>query len=118
MAVTIARGGNPYRDNVQGKANEPITVLGLLRQAQEVADTADLSCSLGEIYDRLEANAPRVAIIGGSPDHPAHILDRPTALLAAARIWEQGGVPFYFSVPVLCDGTAQRPQVGSFRESG
>jgi dihydroxyacid dehydratase/phosphogluconate dehydratase len=62
---------------------------------------------LEAIYDRLEKNAPRVAIIGGSPDHPAHILDQPTALKAAARIWERGGVPFYFSVPVVCDATAQ-----------
>jgi dihydroxy-acid dehydratase len=107
MAVIIERGSNPYRDNVQGKANELITVLGLLRQAEEATDVSGLSYSLGEIYDRLEANAPRVAIVGGSPDHPAHILDRPTALRAAARIWELGGVPFYFSVPVLCDGTAQ-----------
>jgi len=107
MAVIVERGGNPYRDNVQGKANEPITVLGLLRQAEEAPDISGLSYSLGEIYDRLEANAPRVAIVGGSPDHPAHILDRPTALRAAARIWDLGGVPFYFSVPVLCDGTAQ-----------
>jgi len=107
MAVIIERGSNPYRDNVQGKANEPITVFGLLHQAQEIPGVPELSCSLEEIYDRLEANAPRVAIIGGSPDHPAHILDRPTALRAAARVWEQAGVPFYFSVPVLCDGTAQ-----------
>lgn len=107
MAVIIEHGSNPYRDNVQGKANEPITVLGLLHQAQEFLGMPELSCTLEEIYDRLEANAPRVAIIGGSADHPAHILDRPTALRAAGRIWEQAGVPFYFGVPVLCDGTAQ-----------
>jgi dihydroxy-acid dehydratase len=107
MTLMIERGGNPYRDNVQGKANEPITVAGLLRQAEDLQDVPDLDVDLGAIYDRLEANAPRVAVIGGSPDHPAHILDRPTALRAVARIWEQGGVPFYFSIPVLCDGTAQ-----------
>ena len=28
-------------------------------------------------------------------------------LRAAVRIWENGGVPFYFAIPVVCDGTAQ-----------
>jgi dihydroxy-acid dehydratase len=107
MSVIIERGSNPYRDNVQGKANEPITVAALLGQAQQVPGIEKLDYSLEAIYDRLEVNAPRVAIIGGTPDHPAHILDRPTALKSAARIWQWGGVPFYFSVPVLCDGTAQ-----------
>ena len=107
MSVIIERGRNPYRDNVQGKANEPITVAGLLDQVGKLPDAPELAFDLYAIYDRLEANAPRIAIIGGSSDHPAHILDGPTALRAAARIWQQGGVPFYFGIPVLCDGTAQ-----------
>jgi dihydroxyacid dehydratase/phosphogluconate dehydratase len=105
--VTIERGTNPYRDNVQGKANEPITVAGLLDRAMGLGDGPRLVYNLDEIWDRLEANCPRVAIIGGSSDQPAHILDLETVLRAAVRIWQQGGVPFYFSVPVLCDGTAQ-----------
>ncbi|UCC61568.1 MAG: dihydroxy-acid dehydratase [Anaerolineae bacterium] len=107
MTPIVERGTNPYRENVQGKANEPIAVAGLLDQASQALGLRDLDYSLGAIYDRLEGNAPRVAIVGGSADHPAHILDRPTALKAAARIWQRGGVPFYFSLPVLCDGTAQ-----------
>jgi len=107
MMPIVERGPNPYRDNVQGKANEPIAVAGFLDQASQALGLRDLDYSLGAIYDRLEANAPRVAIVGGSADHPAHILDRPTALKAATRIWQRGGVPFYFSLPVLCDGTAQ-----------
>ena len=97
----IERGSNPYHDEVQGKANEPITVAGLLDRAGDPAHP------LEEICERLDANAPRIAIIGGSPDHPAHILDDATALKAARRIWTKGGVPFYFSIPVMCDGTAQ-----------
>ncbi|PLS01131.1 dihydroxy-acid dehydratase [Neobacillus cucumis] len=100
---------NPYRDNVQGKANEPITVAGLLDRAKLVlGDKAPKGdWTLEEIYNRLEANAPRIAIIGGSADHPAHILDIQTVARAAIKIWGEGGVPFYFSTPVLCDGTAQ-----------
>ncbi|MFC7392237.1 dihydroxy-acid dehydratase [Scopulibacillus cellulosilyticus] len=102
---------NPYRDNVQGKANEPITVAGLLDRAKQVLgnDFKDLQSdwTLDEIYNRLEENAPRIAIIGGSSDHPAHILDIRTVSRAAMKIWQEGGVPFYFSTPVLCDGTAQ-----------
>ena len=107
MPLTIERGTNPYRDNVQGKANEPITVAGLLDRAEQLLGMERLGHSLQRIYDRLEANAPRIAIIGGSPDHPAHILDLETMLRAAARIWQDGGLPFHFSVPVVCDATAQ-----------
>jgi len=107
MSVIIERGTNPYRENVQGKANEPITVAGLLDRAEQVLGSKGLDHSLEAIYDRLEENSPRIAVIGGSSDHPAHILDLETVLQAAVRIWQRGGVPFHFSVPVLCDGTAQ-----------
>ncbi len=99
---------NPYTHNVQGKANEPITVAAILDRARkEVGYASQPDWSLEAIYDRLEENAPRIAIIGGSPDHPAHVVDPETAARAALAIWQGGGVPFHFSVPVLCDGTAQ-----------
>ncbi len=109
---------NPYRDNVQGKANEPITVAGLLDRSKQIlgatyeGDKPDWT--LEEIYMRLEQNAPRIAIIGGSSDHPAHIMDYQTSARAAIRIWQNGGVPFYFSTPVMCDGTAQNNQGMSY----
>ena len=108
---------NPYRDNVQGKANEPITVAGILDRAKQIAGasyTGSPDWTLENIYNRLEENAPRIAIIGGSPDHPAHIMDYQTSSFAALRIWENGGVPFYFSTPVMCDGTAQSNQGMSY----
>jgi dihydroxyacid dehydratase/phosphogluconate dehydratase len=109
---------NPYRDNVQGKANEPITVAGLLdRSKQTLGSTYEggkPDWTLEEIYNRLERNAPRIAIIGGSSDHPAHIMDYQTSARAAIRIWQNGGVPFYFSTPVMCDGTAQSNQGMSY----
>jgi len=107
MSAIVERGTNPYRDNVQGKANEPITVAGLLDRAEARLGVEVPDHGLEAIYDRLEGNAPRIAIVGGSSDHPAHILDLGTVLRAAVRIWHRGGVPFHFSVPVLCDGTAQ-----------
>lgn len=103
---TIELGINPYRDHVQGKANEPITVAALLDRACQLHGTKT-DCTLAAIFDRLDANAPRIAIIGGSSDHPAHVMDWDTVLRAAVRIWENGGVPFYFAIPVVCDGTAQ-----------
>jgi dihydroxy-acid dehydratase len=106
IPISISTTNNPYRDHVQGKSNEPITVAALLDRATQLHG-AKTDCTLGAIYDRLEGNAPRIAIIGGSSDHPAHIKDWDTMLRAAVRIWEQGGVPFYFAVPVVCDGTAQ-----------
>jgi len=116
--VPISNPSNPYRDNVQGKANEPICVAGLLDRSKQVlgssyeGDAPDWT--LEEIYNRLEENAPRIAIIGGSSDHPAHIMDYQTSARAAIRIWQNGGVPFYFSTPVMCDGTAQSNQGMSY----
>ncbi|MDA1192091.1 MAG: dihydroxy-acid dehydratase [Candidatus Poribacteria bacterium] len=105
--LRIVRGVNAYEVNIQGKANEPITVAALLDRARFHLGFTDIDYPLDVIYDRLERNAPRVAIIGGSLDHPAHIVDWDTTLKAAYRIWANGGVPFYFGIPVVCDGTAQ-----------
>ena len=109
---------NPYRDNVQGKANEPICVAGLLDRSKQILGSElkgmQPDWTLEEIYDRLHHNAPRIAIIGGSPDHPAHIMDFQTIARAAIRIWQNGGVPFQFSTPVMCDGTAQSNQGMSY----
>ncbi len=102
----IESGINPYRDHVQGKANEPITVAALLDRAYQLHGVKT-DCTLEAIFDRLDMNAPRIAIIGGSSDHPAHVMDWDTVLRAAVRIWQNGGVPFYFAIPVVCDGTAQ-----------
>jgi len=107
VTVRITRGTNPYREGVQGQANEPITVAALLDQAHKILTLPALDWDLAQIWDRLEENGPRIAVIGGSPDHPAHMVDLHTALLVSYRIWQNGGVPFFFSVPVLCDGTAQ-----------
>ncbi|MHB1682552.1 MAG: dihydroxy-acid dehydratase domain-containing protein [Bacilli bacterium] len=102
---------NPYSWNVQGKANEPITVAALLDRARRFlgSEVANLpvTWTLDEIYTRLEENAPRIAILGGSWDHPAHVMDLETVLRAAISLWQRGAVPFYAATPVLCDGTAQ-----------
>lgn len=109
---------NPYRDNVQGKANEPITVAGYLDYSKHVLGASyeggTPDWTLEEIYNRLENNAPRIAIIGGSQDHPAHIMDYQTSARAAIRIWQNGGLPFFFATPVMCDGTAQSNQGMSY----
>ncbi|MDO6385776.1 dihydroxy-acid dehydratase [Uliginosibacterium sp. 31-12] len=103
---------NPYRSCIQGLANEPITVRALLRRADDLLCDEPAFAGLGDhsleaIVARLAANRPRVAIIQGSPDHPAHMFDYEHSLRAAARIWQNGGVPFTFGIPVICDGTAQ-----------
>ncbi|NPU96161.1 MAG: dihydroxy-acid dehydratase [Candidatus Omnitrophica bacterium] len=107
--LRILQGTNPYAQEVQGKANEPICVAMLLDRARMQLNLP-VEATLEEIYDRLEYNAPRVAVITGSPDHPAHVMDHETVLKAAAAIWNRGGVPFAFGIPVICDGTAQSTQ--------
>ncbi|MPN61747.1 hypothetical protein SDC9_209489 [bioreactor metagenome] len=75
---------------------------------QDEADYLGLGdISQTAIVERLVANRPRICIIQGSADHPAHLFDHEHTLRAAARIWQNGGVPFTFGIPVICDGTAQ-----------
>jgi dihydroxy-acid dehydratase len=110
--LRIDEANNPYRTGIQGLANEPITVRALLRRAETLLSTEPGFQGLGdyglpEVVARLAANRPRVCIIQGSPDHPAHLYDLEHALRAAVRVWQNGGVPFTFGLPVICDGTAQ-----------
>ena len=103
---------NPYRHCIQGLSNEPITVRALLARAETLtADDPDFAglgdFSLAAIVERLASDRPRICIIQGSADHPAHLADPEHALRAAARVWQNGGVPFTFGIPVICDGTAQ-----------
>ncbi len=108
----IQSGENPYKECIQGIANEPICVRALLVETAQFLKAAGEEDNLGdisldEIIRRLVDNRPRVAIIGGSMDHPAHLKDKSHICRAAARIWYNGGVPFTFSLPIICDGTAQ-----------
>jgi dihydroxyacid dehydratase/phosphogluconate dehydratase len=98
---------NPYRDEVQGLVNQPPTVVKLLSRARERLGAGAPLPTQGEVYDRLAANAPRIAIISGSADHVAHVSDDVAIARAATAVWNQGGVPFNFGIPIMCDGAAQ-----------
>ena len=108
----VNEDNNPFRSCIQGLANEPITVRSLLNRASALLSKEQGFAGLDpytqrDIVDRLAGSRPRVCIIQGSADHPAHLFDQEHMLRAAARIWQNGGVPFTFGVPVICDGTAQ-----------
>ncbi len=110
--LTIQEEYNPYRECIQGLSNEPICVRHVVSKAWSVARSIDASLDPGditleEIVHRLEINRPRIAVITGSVDHPAHLRDEIHISLAVLRIWHNGGVPFVFGIPVICDGTAQ-----------
>ncbi|MCW9050535.1 MAG: dihydroxy-acid dehydratase [Deltaproteobacteria bacterium] len=110
--LTIQEEFNPYKECIQGLANEPICVRYTVIKAWEVARSIDDrldpgEVTLDEIVHRLVINRPRIAVITGSIDHPAHLRDEIHISLAVLRIWQNGGVPFVFGIPVICDGTAQ-----------
>ncbi len=97
---------NPYRTCIQGRANEPISVLALLRRAKHLLNAEAGFAGLGEFFvptivRRLAENRPRVCIIRGAEDPPAHLLDDAHVLCAAARVSLNGGVPFSFPVSVI-----------------
>ncbi|RJP25155.1 MAG: dihydroxy-acid dehydratase [Candidatus Omnitrophota bacterium] len=104
--LRIEKGTNPYSREVQGEANECICVAMTLDRARQELGL-ETKTELEDVFDRLEYNAPRIAVITGSPDHPAHVMDHETLLKAVISIWNRGGVPFVFGIPVVCDGTAQ-----------
>ena len=111
-SLTIQEEYNPYRECIQGLANEPICVKHAVDKAWDLASKLDSSLDPGEvtlkeIVHRLVSNRPRIAVITGSIDHPAHLRDDIHISLATLRIWQNGGVPFVFGIPVICDGTAQ-----------
>ncbi len=110
--LVIEEKYNSYRECIQGLANEPICVRYTVTKAWQVAYLLDASLdpgevTLDEIVHRLSINRPRIAVITGSIDHPAHLRDETHISLAVLRIWQNGGVPFVFGIPVICDGTAQ-----------
>lgn len=110
--LVIEEKYNSYRECIQGIANEPICVRYTVNKAWEVVRSIDVSfdpgeVTLAEIVNRLVINRPRIAIITGSIDHPAHLRDELHISLAVLKIWQNGGVPFVFGIPVICDGTAQ-----------
>ena len=110
--LVIEESFNSYRECIQGIANEPICVRHTVMKAWEVVNALDVSfdpgdVTLDEIVRRLVLNRPRIVVIAGSTDHPAHLRDELHISLAVLRIWQNGGVPFVFSIPVICDGTAQ-----------
>jgi len=110
--VIIREKFNSYRECIQGLANEPICVQYTVSNAWITAREIDQSLdpgevSLAEIVQRLVTNRPRIAVITGSIDHPAHLRDDIHISLAVLGIWKNGGVPFVFGIPVICDGTAQ-----------
>jgi len=107
MTFPVLKGRNPYAEQVQGKSLQSSTVTILLERAQELGASPALEFSIAEVIKRLGKNAPRVAIIMGSADHTAHVSDYETSLIISAEVWRQGGVPFIFGIPTLCDGTAQ-----------
>lgn len=110
--LVIEEEYNPYRECIQGTANEPICVMHTVKKAWDYVAELEPELdpgevTLAEIVERLVANKPRIAIITGSIDHPAHLRDDLHISLATLRIWANGGVPFVFGIPVICDGTAQ-----------
>lgn len=78
---------NPYRTCIQGVANEPCTVLAILRHAEKILKGEAGFQGLGDasqaaIIGRLAASRPWIVVIHGSVDHlaPAGRRLRPSAI--------------------------------------
>src|SRR2546428_10417526 len=103
--IRITRGDNPYQREVQGKANEPITVAALLDRSRAIAGARDLAYSLEEIVERLDRNAPRVAVIGGSPPQPPRGPGDAATARPGGPHFGRGGGALPVCAPGRCGGT-------------
>lgn len=88
---------SPHVEMTQGKCLLEPVLEGLLGEAYDRT----------EGYKRFQEKRPMVAIIGGSIDHPATINDQNMLFMVAKAIWDNGGLPFALTVPVVCDGVMQ-----------
>ena len=100
LGLYVDERSNPYRSCIQGLANEPVTVLALLRRAEAFLRREPDFGGLGDysqqiIVERLAGGRPRVCIIQGSADHPAHLFDHEHTLRAAAlrAVTVAGSIP-------------------------
>jgi len=105
--IVIETDFNPYRDKSEGRVNQLAPAVSLLTRACDRLGVQFEIPTQRDVFDRLMINAPRVAIVSGSPDHIGHIMDEMTVYRAAIAVWQEGGVPFHFGIPVVCDATAQ-----------
>jgi len=84
---------------------EPITLI--LPFMMEILKSAGIKTSRNEVVKRLMSGSPRIAIVHGSEDHPAQVLDQRFVKSAVKSIWIRNGLPFPTVDPGICDGIAQ-----------
>jgi dihydroxyacid dehydratase/phosphogluconate dehydratase len=89
---------------------EPEGVVLSLPVLGDTLRRAGVRAGRDSLVKRFMAGAPRVAIVSGSPDHPAHVFDTESSAAAARGIWKRGGLPFSTVMPAICDGIAQGHQ--------
>ncbi|MDD5067882.1 MAG: dihydroxy-acid dehydratase, partial [bacterium] len=87
--------------------NQPEPVTLFLPVVEALLKKNGCSAKREEIVRCFYQARPRIAIISGSEDHPAHIYDDILIRCLVRDIWSQKGIPFVFKVPSLCDGMAQ-----------
>ncbi|MBU1076341.1 MAG: dihydroxy-acid dehydratase, partial [Spirochaetes bacterium] len=85
--------------------SEPVTLL--LPVLENNLKKLNIKVTRDVLVKRFYNGAERTAVISGSQDHPAHLYDEALIRNLMKEIWEQGGLPFSFQVPALCDGIAQ-----------
>ncbi len=84
---------------------EPITLLFPVIESTLLK--AKIRTNRDEILKRFNKSRPRIAIVSGSDDHPAHVYDDVVIEELVKQIWQQNGIPFILKVPTMCDGIAQ-----------
>ncbi|MDO8137188.1 MAG: dihydroxy-acid dehydratase [Candidatus Brocadiales bacterium] len=84
---------------------EPITLL--LPVIENTLTSAGIKHTREGIISRFMGGCPRVAILCGSRDHPAHLYDETISQEAVRYLWQKGTIPFVMIRPGVCDGIAQ-----------
>ena len=86
--------------------SEPAPITLVLPILGRTLAAAGVTATRDELLDRFMAHRPRIAVLFGSPDHPAQVADREVAARVVGGIWNRGGLPFEVTEPAICDGIA------------
>jgi dihydroxyacid dehydratase/phosphogluconate dehydratase len=86
--------------------SEPAPIALLLPVLERSLASVGIAVTRDELIDRFMAHRPRLAVLAGSPDHPAQLADREGAAQAVGAIWNEGGLPFEVVEPAICAGIA------------
>ncbi|MBN1422989.1 dihydroxy-acid dehydratase [Candidatus Fermentibacteria bacterium] len=84
----------------------PLPLPSLVASVEYTLRNAKVIATREDIIGKLMKGRNRIAVVTGTPDDPAHVLDCAMARAAACAVWEKGCLPFSVMLPTVPQGVA------------